>query len=227
MAKCKICGKSGWLLSVDNNGMCKVCSEIHLPTVVNLCRIVVESGQIIGKTKAIATKLSRAETAKRCCAELLPYEKAGIPTLTEDPSLLIREFERLRVEAIEQYLHDLLYAAEEKRIDAKTDHGKLSGYNQAISKLDKLMEGIEDVSELEQAKDSLRVKRDAIAAELKEQKAEVLAAQGKQKRAIEVLIEALFLLAHDGTDDLRQAQEFDRIKGRIVALGGEVPTRFT
>ena len=144
MATCKMCEKSGWLLKVDNNGLCEHCEDIYLPQLLNYCRIVIESGQIIGKTKSTATKLSRIKVAADCCDKLIPYEKRGIPTLTENPSDVIRELEKLRVETVSDEVFQLRFKAREKAKDASTDAGKLTGYNQAISKLDKLMGEVEE-----------------------------------------------------------------------------------
>ncbi len=75
MAKCKNCGSSGWLLPVDDKGLCSQCQQIHLPMIDNHCRIVAESVQIISRTKNFATRISRIEVAISSLIKLIPYEK--------------------------------------------------------------------------------------------------------------------------------------------------------
>lgn len=223
MAKCKVCSKSSWFQSVDKMGMCDRCRPVHGEIIQNHCRIAIESDKIIRTTKNIKTLLSRIDVAHSSCLELLPYHKRGIPTLTISPDEMIRRLNAARVEAVEIEIRSRQFTAREKYRDATTDAAKLGGYGKAIEVLTGLMDQVHDVSALESAIFDLRRERDAQKAKLIVRKAEVQVAKGKEKRAIELLIEAMMSLKHDTTPDEYQQDAFRIIRAEIERLGGTAP----
>lgn len=222
-----VCSQKGWLLSVDNNGLCLECRDTYLPSIVNDCRIVSESAKIIEKTKNVQTLLSRAKIAINSCKSLEKFAGKGIPTLTPRPREVAEEIAKIAAEAAEKEIDDAIFQARQNFEDATTDAGKLGGYNKSVKRLDKLMDELDDVSPVELAIDTLRRERDVSAITLKLRKADLLIAQSKEKRAKDVLIEALHLIAYDGTkDDLQQGERAEIVR-RLREINAEIPSRFT
>ena len=220
---CRGCQTSGWLLKIDNNGLCEQCSPVLVPDIVNHCRIVIESGDIVRSSKNVMTQLSRCEIAIKHCNMLLPYEQRGIPTLTMAPSEAITMFVNKREKLIDELIQQVRFEARQKATDAPTEAGKLGGYAKAVRTLDKAMVEVHDVTKLEAAILDLRAERDDLRCELLSRRAEVAFAKGKQQAAIEMLIEAMLSLKHDGTPDKAQRTRAETLRARIVALGGTPP----
>ncbi len=131
MATCKNCGKKGFFLIVDVNGLCPQCEEIVLPSLVNDCRIIIDSGAVIQKSKNQRTIISRCEVGLAALHRVAPYERKGIPALTEPVSELASEFIDIHRKAIEKLVDEQIFLARSKQESASTPAGKLGGYTRA------------------------------------------------------------------------------------------------
>ena len=84
MAQCKWCGKSGFLLPINKNGICFNCEKFISMDIQNQIRILNDSLKIVKETKNINTLISRLDLIIQHSEELVKYEKKGISTTTPD-----------------------------------------------------------------------------------------------------------------------------------------------
>lgn len=91
MGQCKYCGKRGFFLSVDKDGLCRNCAPALLMRVQESIRVIKESEAIINKSKNIDTRISRCDTILIHLEGLIELEMKGIPTLNISPSKLLRQ----------------------------------------------------------------------------------------------------------------------------------------
>ncbi len=59
MAKCKYCGRSGLMLSVTREGLCKGCAPIVVMDVQQRVRIMKDSLELIEKSARLEIRLSK------------------------------------------------------------------------------------------------------------------------------------------------------------------------
>jgi len=218
MAACRYCEKKGFFLSVDRNGLCAGCSEVFLPQIVNDCRIVVESAGIVSKSKNQKTIISRCEVGLAALNRLVPYERRGIPTLTEPSSAIASKFKSIRYESIGRLVGEQVFSARAKQESAATPTGKLTGYTKAIDNLNKMLLEFDDVSEVEPAIAELVSERDKVRTGIAFLKAEKLIANGKLRQAKEALVDALVEIKHDSTPDAAQADDIARIEAKVSEI---------
>ena len=91
MGQCKYCGKKGFFLSIDKDGLCKNCAPVLLMQVQQSIRVIKESENIINRTKCIDTRISRCDTILIHLKRLIEIERKGIPTLNIPPSKLFEK----------------------------------------------------------------------------------------------------------------------------------------
>lgn len=91
MGQCKYCGKKGFFLSVDKDGLCRNCAPALLMQVQQSIRVIKESEDIINRSKLIDTRISRCDTILVHLKRLIELEQKGIPTLNILPSKLFQQ----------------------------------------------------------------------------------------------------------------------------------------
>lgn len=219
MASCNNCGNRGFFLSVDNNGLCSSCSQIFLPQIVNDCRIVVESSKIIENSKNGKTIISRCDVGLAALSRLRPFDRKGIPTLTEPLAEIEAGIRSFRSETVQKLVGEQVFLARAKQESASTPAGKLGGYGKAIDNLNKMLLEFDDVSDVEPAIAELVRERDKVRIEIALLKTEKLLAKGKSKLAKEALIDLLVEIKHDTTPVSEQADEIAAIESRIREIG--------
>lgn len=225
MANCLLCGKWGGLFSMHLTAdkICTKCVQRHMPEIESRCRVIGESGKIVEDSKNIDTRLSRIDVAIQNLESLVPYERKGVATLSEPPSKAIKLFEEKRKEIIGQYIREQKHGAREKSKDASTASAKLTPYAKAVERLTKLMDGVEDISELQLAIAELRMERDAVRFEQLMRKGDAALAKGSEKSALSSYVDAYIALKDDTTPDAKQKDKLEQAKSKIIDLGGTVP----
>lgn len=218
MASCKNCGKNGFFLSVDQNGLCAECAETVWPGLANDCRIVIQSGSIIAKSKSQRTIISRCEVGLAALNRISPYERKGIPALNEPTAEIASEFRRLKAKAIENLVQEQVFLARSKQESATTPAGKLGGYTRAIDKLNKMLIEFDDVSAIEPAISALVNERDKVNIKMAWLKAERYLAKKKPKQAKDALTDVLIDIRHDSTPDDEQASDIAEIENKIAEI---------
>ena len=91
MGQCKYCGKKGFFLSIDKDGLCRNCAPVLLLQVQQSIRVIKESEEIINKSKNMDTRISRCDTILIHLKRLIELERKGIPTLNIPPSKLFEQ----------------------------------------------------------------------------------------------------------------------------------------
>ncbi|NNV47268.1 hypothetical protein GTF03_10115 [Roseobacter sp. HKCCD7415] len=220
LAKCRYCERRGLFLQTDNNGLCRRCSDEHVPQIANLCRIVVESGKIVDRSKNEKTIVSRCDVALGALDRLEPYYRASVPTLDVPIPEIKTEFLSIRSGAIGRLVNSQVFAARAKRESAATPAARLGGYAKAIDNLNKFLIEFEDVTAVEPAIAELVRERDQVRVENAMLKSEKLLAKGKAKLAKEALIDALVDIRHDTTPDADQAKEIAALEAKIAEIDG-------
>lgn len=182
MATCKLCESSGWLITLDNYGLCGQCQTFHLRGIVSHRRIVLESLEIIQSSRDPLTRLSRINVAIHNCLKLEPYDRKGIRTLTAPPIKVVEELSKMRIEIVKDEIREQVHSARRKAKDATTIGGKVSGYTYAIEKMTLLMGELDDVTLVESAIMAIRMERDMFHFDHLFQKGEAAEAKGKTNR---------------------------------------------
>jgi hypothetical protein len=135
MAECKWCGKQGFLVRTDENGLCKKCEQ-HAPL-----RIIPAAAKIklyydaAYEAKTASSKVSKFNAAISLAEFLLPYEKKGIPTCDPLPSAIIEECNSCKDEVIVEEMQQICDKALDRVRGAKSPKGIDAACNSGIKKL--------------------------------------------------------------------------------------------
>ena len=100
MAQCKMCGRKGFLLSVDANGLCQSCNPLVVGDVQQRSRIINDCTKLVDKSKNRDTRLSRCNLLIEHAQALLEYEHKGIPTISPSPSQLLSQYAAIRAQLV-------------------------------------------------------------------------------------------------------------------------------
>ena len=224
MAKCRLCQKSGWFLSLNKVGICATCEPAYIESVESCVRVIEQSLKIAGSTKRLDTMLSRYGTALDACRQLRRYEERGIETLsTHHPSEVMRDIRQERLDRVEEWLDDQLLAARVKSQAATTASATVRPYSKLLEKMGDIYTELPDVASVEEIEVRIRREMDSVRLKAEIDRAEKLAFKGQKKRACEAYLDALYLLRTDSTPDEEQATEIAMVESKIRKLGGEVP----
>jgi hypothetical protein len=118
MGQCKYCGKNGFFLSVDKDGLCRNCAPALLLRVQQSIRIIIESEDIINRSKNIDTRISRCDIILEHLKGLIEIEIKGIPTLNIPPSKLFQQV----TDEKNKYISE---SSKEKPVKVENKQGKL------------------------------------------------------------------------------------------------------
>jgi hypothetical protein len=135
MAECKWCGKQGFLVRTDENGLCKKC-ELHAPF-----KIIPASMQVklfydsAFEAKTTRSKVTKFDTAIFYAKTLLKYEEKGIPTCDPLPSAIIKECNSCKDEVIVEEMQQICDKALDRVRGAKSPKGIDAACNSGIKKL--------------------------------------------------------------------------------------------
>lgn len=206
MAECKYCGAKGWLNKVDSNGLCNRCEITYLPIIVNRSLQVIESGQIISKSKNIGTILTRIRFAIQCLEELEIYHLKGIPTISSPPRNIIRELEDERSKVLDEFILEQHAQSRAAAKNASTPASKLGGYKKVLRRMENLLVQVPDLQHLKLAVGKIKSERDILRAKLSIDKANIWIAKGKAQKALELLIGAKNGIHQNRTLDIDQQE---------------------
>jgi hypothetical protein len=89
MGQCKFCGRKGFFLSVDSNGLCGNCAPHIVNDITQRSRIMDDCLRLVHDGKTFETRLTRCDLLFEHLEHLLKYERKGIPTLSPLPSKIL------------------------------------------------------------------------------------------------------------------------------------------
>lgn len=142
MGQCKYCGKKGFFVSIDKDGLCRNCAPALLMQVNQSIRVIKESEEIINKSKNLDTRISRCDTILFHLKHLIELERKGIPTLNIPPSKLFEKVTNERDKIISESRQGKYIKGENKQGKVK-DEDKLD-YND----YDDIIDGYEFIATL-------------------------------------------------------------------------------
>lgn len=223
MATCKYCSKSGWFLMLDGVGLCDHCHGVHMPVILQNCRLYDNSVAQAVKSKNPSTILSKLVVAAQCCRALEPYANKGIPTIGPDPKATMEMLDSSFDAAVSESVRSIEDGARLKAASAVGDAGRIGAYAAAVERLMKLSVEFPSVSTFSQKARYLQTEQDALRFDLLLKKSVVAEAKGQKKKALDLTIDALMSLEHDTTPNELQTNLVHVAHERIVALGGIIP----
>jgi len=215
MAQCKWCGRGGWFVSVDRNGLCTNCARPVLMDIEQWQRIITESIELIQKSKNIKTRLGRCNDATRHLEALLPYERKGIPTLSPNPSELIGTVQAMRNEVILEHIQSEVDKALIKLDVASTLRGKLGPLEKALAVVAEYRPELDDQAQADRIENDLRHRLHRYQFEDMREKATKAEFKGQTKKAIDAYMDALFFLKNDDYDDEEQREIITGLEEKI------------
>ncbi|MCK5117435.1 MAG: hypothetical protein KAR44_12615 [Candidatus Aegiribacteria sp.] len=201
MAKCRSCGKKGFLMSVDENGLCRICSQKVYHDAKPRVRILTESMKLAEEGKTLKTRLSRCDLVLENAKHLLTYEKKGIGTISPSPSEIIGEFIQYRDQIVLEEAKIFADKAISKSEAASTPKTKTSALSQGLVKVREILDESQDSDIDTEIEENLRrmiftVKLDGFTEAARKAKF-----KGNNKKAIDQYQEALFLIQEEGFAD--------------------------
>lgn len=224
MATCKWCRRSGWFLSLTDEGVCKSCGQGIALEVASRGRVIAESMELVRNSKKLDTALSRCEIIIQYASALVRYEEAGIPTINPPPSILVQRYEQTKDALITKSL-------EEEFEGVRRKMALTAGSKSKVTYLQKLALRIHDLRGRATQPKSLddleqRVRKAIHSAQLEGylDQAKRYEFKGNKKKALDLYYDALYFLKHDEIEDSLQAEHISALEAKIDLLGGgQVP----
>ena len=213
-----MCGRKGFLLSVNANGLCDSCNRIVVLDVQQRGRIIKDCVKLVAKSKNMKTRLSRCDLLVEHARALLKYERKGIQTISPPPSQLLREYTAMRDQIVLEGITTEVEKALTKAEIATTPRTSINEANKALLKIYEGKKELRDHTKLNQME--ARVRRFSHDTQLKAyieaaRKAEF---KGQKKKALDQYQEALYFLRSDEIDDSLQAEKISEIEKKISEL---------
>lgn len=218
MAKCKLCDRKGFFLSVDSDGLCKDCAYALNIDVTQRGRILNESIELARKGKTFSTRLSRCDLLLEHARCLLKYEGMNIQTISPTPSEILVEYGDYRDKLI---IEEACKVADKGKAKAEVAATIASKYNALANSLIKVKDIFKNLSnptfgkKVEKELKFLihKIKLDGFLDAAK--KAEF---KGNKKRAIDQYQEALYFIRNDDIPDDQQIKEIKEIESKLKEL---------
>lgn len=223
MAQCKLCSRSGWLLSISQHHLCKTCEPYVQLDLQQRVRIIQDSLGIVKSSRNLDTKLSRIQVAIDHLRALQNYERRGIETILPPPSEAIRNYERKRQEEIAAHAKIVHEAALAKVGVATTSKSKITALSKGLLKLRELAQ--HSSSNVRPLAENLQEQIAKVTMSDYLEKARKAEFKGQNKKALEQYYEALYFLKHDDVDDRLQAEHIALLEQKILGLGGSLNDR--
>ncbi|HHW26215.1 MAG TPA: hypothetical protein GXX23_02615 [Firmicutes bacterium] len=226
MGECRLCGRKGWLVSVNQYGLCMNCQSAVAVETSSRLRVINESSEIIRNSKNLATRLSRCDVLEENARELRKYEERGLPVTNPLPSQLMALAQQLREEVLSEEAVKILDAARAKADVVATPKARVSALSAGLLKITELCGKIDPTPA------KVRESQEALKAEVRRANLEVFLDdarkaefKGQVNKAIDKYKEALYFLKTDVVDDRLQDKDIAEIEGKIAELGAATRKR--
>jgi hypothetical protein len=223
MGQCKWCGKSGFLFSVNENGICPNCQNFIKMDIQNRIRILFDSLKIVKDTKNIDTFISRLDLIIQHSKELIKYEEKGIPTTDRPPSEIYNYFQSKRdsiiVDKLETEYISLNKSLELPSVGSKK---KVNDLNKLLLKSMEIKPKLKNSEILSNFENKIKRQINNIQFNSFLEEAQKAEFKNNKKGALSKYYEALYFLQHDLVDDSLQNEQISKLKTKIIELGGEI-----
>ena len=184
---------------------------------------------IIDSSKNLETQLSRCDGVIEHAGALLKYEHNQIPTINPKPSELIGIYGKKKDELIYNALNSEAgkLIQETNYVNYKTQINKLSKVFLKISEYkNRYSEDINDINyiNLVSLGNMVRIVIDDLNIHVMLDEAQKAELKKQNKKALDKYFDALYYyMNHENIKDPLQKEKIDKVKGKIIELGGEVP----
>ena len=218
MATCRLCERSGFFFSVNENGLCKTCQPIWRADVEQRVRILTESAVLAHEGKTFGTRLSRCDLVLEHARHLQEYERRNIPSTDPDPTVLLTEYVKYRDQLIREECVAAAEKATAKASVTATQKSKHSALGAGILKVQEIAANSEDSSLAKEIVAKLRALMHQAQLDGFLDAAKKAEFKGNKKKAIDQYQEALYFVRNDGIPDEQQAREIGGIEGKLKEL---------
>ena len=222
MRKCKWCGKSGLLLSVSQEGLCKKCeSEVRMQ-IVHATRVLHENIMLLRQDTDPDVCIERGELAIAQLQELLPYYEKGLLELKPSPQEWVARIYHTERHIIDNHIKKLLAAF-------KKDIQRGISQESRVERLQHVLEVVNKYKpQLGEAKATDWKKRiEAYMSTMLLKKVDdPRMDEAQRERTIDQYLEALDILRADDTGEPEHQNRIEEIKSRIKQLGGTIPAKW-
>jgi hypothetical protein len=218
MAVCKWCDKRGIFLSVDRNGLCGNCQR-HIVEIASRIRVMEDSMRLAREGKTFSTRVSRCELVIEHATFLERFERKGVATVQPAPSVLLKEFNELRVGLIVEEANTATEGACQKAEVATTPKAKERALVVGLLKVLELAKLAEDHPRVRRAEQQLRSGIHRVTLDGYLDAARKAEFKGNTKKAIDQYQEALYFIQNDDIDDATQSREIREIQAKLEELG--------
>jgi hypothetical protein len=215
--QCIYCGKKGFFLYVNSEGICNNCVYKIEFDVKQRVRIIEDSENIITNSKSFKTKFARIELIISHLKELKKYEDLRISTITPAPSEILRKVDDRKNTIIKNEIESLFDKSTQKSDLASTLASKLSPLTKAIEQI----RDMQRMTELEITKDTeyeLLKKIHYIKLSDFTEKARRAEFKGNLKKALDQYQEALYFLKNDEIANSFQNKDIEEVQSKIKEL---------
>lgn len=96
MSKCAWCGKKGFFLFVDRNGLCHSCWQAVYSDIEQIRKLILESKEVLGESGSFKSRLSGVDSILDHLQALKKYEEKGILSVQPSPSELEAHYKELK-----------------------------------------------------------------------------------------------------------------------------------
>jgi len=223
MATCKYCGRRGWLLKLDNNGLCAGCQPIVIPDVMARHKAIQRSLEPANRAAGLKTRVSKCDIVVEHAKALLIYERKGIETTSPFPSEFISEYQELREAHIREAAENATETAKAKASVASSHKAKANALASGLGKIHEMGTTFNCMNEIGPLLGELsgmihKTRLDGFLSAA--QKAEF---KGNRKKALDQYQEALYFVKNDDVPDDEQEDEIRHLEAKITELsnGGD------
>lgn len=220
MAKCKLCSRSGIFMTVSRYGLCSSCNSLFVMDVKRRGKIIQESLAIIKDTKNIKVGISRYDLIIEQVRALVEYEVKGIQVMERSPRENLQMLIRERDQVIYEFLEKEYDSVALKARMAATTAAKINAFSKLILLLKEYLDKCTDKSKVIALLNKAAEELSAINLEKFVSDAEKAELKGNKRKALDSYYEAYYFLTHDSIDDSLQTRAIEKIKKKIIALGG-------
>ncbi len=140
---CKYCEKSGWLLSLNSDGLCDNCNKTLSSQIRRTIQTISKTTETISRVKRLKTKLSQLSLIEDTVQKhILPLERKGIKATNQTSYQILEQVKNLQDEIIAEHLKELLSKAMTKAEKAKTEELKKNTYSEVLKKVTELKDKV-------------------------------------------------------------------------------------
>lgn len=218
MATCLWCNKAGFFLRVNKDGLCGNCAPIVTMEIQQRVRIIVDSFNLVTKSKTFKTRLSRCDLILEHARELKKYESAGIKTVEPCPSRIIEEYQSGRDDLIIENLDVEIDKAVTKSELASSPKTAVNAINACLLKIREARSLLNNPDKVADRQERLKKLAHKIQLSGHLDAARKAEFKGQTKKAIDQYQEALYFLKNDDIDDSKQKKEIQEIEENLARL---------